>query len=269
MFHTHLNLNLYMSRYPIHLAGFCLILIAFTCGCKTTTEITSVAPTSTGQIVGYVGLEEMDCTPSKSFAGVNVEILGTNTKAVSDSTGRFILDSVPAGYYSISFSKPGFSEYIQGRVEFVGAGILNLVVGTQLGRMRNWNTTINAPTISISSIDTTNFLIQSSSSLPLVLDSAGDTLTNVANTLLYYFGNGPSISYQDASTYFIGGFNIGNGTTTASSSFFNPRIGDTVYVVAYPPPCGLSGYTYFVGDTLKSGLPDIGPSSNTVQTVIH
>src|ERR1035441_5006900 len=108
---------------------------------------TNIAPVSTGQIVGSVQLNEMGSPPSASYAGVSVHILGTSITAVSDSAGNFTLDSVPAGYLNLDYTKPGFQDYIEGSVEFVGAGTLQGVIGTELSRIKNWKTTLSVPTI--------------------------------------------------------------------------------------------------------------------------
>src|ERR1035437_3859625 len=166
-----------MKHHPILCGSVCFTLFALVSGCSTTnlTDVTNVAPVSTGQIVGWVQLQEMDCSTSASPAGVNVALMGTSIKAVSDTTGTFTLDSVPAGYYALDYTKPGFQEFIESPVVFVGAGTAH-GFGTVLGRIKNWKTSLGWPAVTQAYYpipDDTQFTIGFRSDSSTFVDSSG------------------------------------------------------------------------------------------------
>jgi hypothetical protein len=258
-----------MKRKLILIAGFCFIVVALLSGCTTTNTVT--APPSTGQIIGSVQLEEMDCTPSKSSAGVTVQILGTKITAVSDSAGNFTLNGVPAGYWTIRYSKLGYSVLIGLPDAFVGSGTLWLNPGggnpVLLGRVPDWKTTLFAPIVDTTT-STGYYYFSFPSNTPKVVDSSGNTVPNGATRLALFVGRQPSINYMDTNTY----LDPRHGRNPA---YFNRSLaagGDTLYMVAYPFACAYSGYTYqetyYLGDTLKTEFLPIGPPSNTVKFVL-
>lgn len=235
-------------------------------GCTKTTEVASV---STGQIVGSVQLQELDCSFSASSAGVNVQILGTTFATVTDSAGAFVFDNLPAGYYSISFSKTGFTKYVLSPVEFVGAGTLHNVYAG-LDRINNWKTTVNPPTITkdFSDPPDTNFVMSFASNPPVILDSSGN---NAGTGAIYCFiGKSPNINYQDSSTYIA--WTESNYLPEIKINTTRAKDGDTIYMVAYPAQTycygGYFNYSYYSGDTLKTQFCGFGPPSNVIKLVL-
>ena len=217
----------------------------------------------------------MDCTPSASSAGVNVQILGTEISAVSDSSGSFVLSGIPAGYWSISFSKPGFSEIIQSPVEFVGGGSLHLSSNVEIERINNWKTTLSFPSKSKYPGYSSLFSIDFPSGGPMVADSTGKNLFPIENVDIFFFvGSNPNVNYQDTSTYISWNyFNVSsNAGSGGAYNFYSPRAhdGDTLYMIAYPTmPCGgIYQYSYYVGDSLKTTFTGFGPASNIVKIVL-
>jgi hypothetical protein len=242
--------------------------IALLSGCTTTTTVTEVQPASMGKIIGSVQLVEMDCTPSASSAGATVALLGTNYTAITDSSGNWVLDSIPAGYYTIHISKPGFEEYFDGLFPFVGAGTDIFARGLTLARIRNWKVTFSPGTavrsifIGPSTSDTSFNWVDTAT----VVDSAG-TDRSTTTTLYYFFGKSPAINYANPSSilfYFSGSyFQIEGINATVSHS------GDTLYGVTYPASCNDANvFDYYSGDTLKHTFTGFGPPSNVVKIVL-
>ncbi|HWF44385.1 MAG TPA: carboxypeptidase-like regulatory domain-containing protein [Candidatus Kapabacteria bacterium] len=259
-----------MKQSQILFAFFTLALVCIS-GCTTNTTVTEVQPASTGRITGNVFLYEMDGSPSKSYDGVKVNIIGTNINAVSDSSGYFVLDSVPAGYYSIRFSKPGFSDYIFGSFEFVGAGTLRTSRTGELNRIVNWITTIPQPTITKQTygLDTYFVLTFDPPSIS-VLDSTGRP-PSVLTGFYYvgFVGTKPVVNYSDTSSFFY----VNSALLTGLGFSFKPsnRIysGDTIYLVVYPNSYSSNyKFQYYEGDTSKIEYTGLGPSSNTLKIVL-
>jgi len=260
-----------MKNYQVFHASILFSAIAFISGCSTT----SVQPVSTGQIVGTVELHEMDCSASTSSAGVTVQILGTKFTAVSDSSGTFKFDDIPGGYYSFQFSKPGFTTYVQSSVPFIGSGTLEEYVNGQLIRINDWKTTLSPPTISKFAAyppPDSGFLFNFPSGFANVLDSSGNFVDfRSGGYIILYFSKSPAINYMDTGTYFT----TSEATTSGNNNvYLFPKYvhdGDTVYFVGYPLSncyAGQNQYTYYVGDTLKTGYAGYGPPSNTGKVVL-
>jgi hypothetical protein len=259
-------------RGSIFFTAFALIA-----GCSAST----VPPVSTGQIIGTLQLEEMDCSASASYDGVNVQILGTGIGAVSDSAGNFTLTGVPAGYYSISFSKPDFSEYVVSQIEFVGSGtlLLNNISNTSantltLARIRNWKTTLGIPTITkyYTGYDT-EFTFGFSSTSSHELDSAGVDHFSVYGVGLYSFvGKNSNISYQDSNSYFSVSDGSNNGGASSWPYMGSEKVnsGDTVYMIVYSASCvsGPDEYYDYISNTWKTIFTGLGPPSNVIQFVL-
>lgn len=265
-----------MKRHPILRGSIFFTAFSLISGCTTTntTDVTNVAPGSTGQIISTVTLREMDCSLSASYAGVTITILGTKFSSVSDSTGIFSFDSVPAGYYSFLFSKPGFTNGVRSTVPFIGTGILVNDVNATLERINNWKTTLSPPTISkvaVSPTTDSDFQLSFPSGVANVLDSSGNIVAlGAEGEILAFFSKSPSINYRDTSTYFSYSFGSISENSNLIINGTYAHDGDTVYVLGYPySQCQPDfQYTYYVGDTLKTGYSGLGPPSNTMKIVL-
>jgi len=195
--------------------------------------------------------------------------LGTGISAISDSTGKYVLEGVSAGYWTIHFSKPDFCDYYTYPVEFVGNGVLqlwNAFAAPALGRTHNWNSTLAIPTITKSYDPSvapdTEFHITFAPGTSHVLDSTGKDHFSVYGTgLCSLVGKVPNINYQDSNSYISYRFNVW-------PTISNEHSGDTIYMVIYPVACGGSAINYYVGDKLVTALTGLGPPSNTVQIVL-
>ncbi len=252
------------------LSHFAILLsaIALIAGCTTTTNVTDVQTMSTGKIEGSVQLVEMDCSPSASSAGATVALLGTNYATQSDSNGNWVLDSIPAGYYTIHISKPGFEEYFDGLFPFVGGGTDIFARGLTLARIRTWKVTLSPVAVRRSIFIAPNYMDTSfpCSDTPTVVDSARNDYSSTAN-LYYFVGRHPTVNSVDKSDW----VNFGNDPGIIYPKLGNPNehSGDTLYLVAYVATCNNAvSYDYYSGDTLKSVFSGLGPPSNVVKIVL-
>jgi hypothetical protein len=265
-----------MKHHRILFGSIFFVAFALLPGCTTTntTDVTTVAPASTGQIISTVTLREMDCSLSASNLGVTVAILGTKFSAVSDSAGKFTFDSVPAGYYSFLFSKPGFTSYVRSTVAFIGTGTLTNAVNGYLERINNWKTTLSPPTISKiagSTAADSDFQLSFPSGVANILDSSGNIVPlGVGGEILAFFSKSPSINYMDTSTYFSSTFGSISENSNLEIDGTYVRDGDTLYFLGYPYTSCQPDFqaSYYVGDTLKTLYPGLGPPSNTMKIVL-
>jgi len=76
----------------------------------------------TGTIRGFVYLKKEDGSFETVRKGVIARLEGTTIADTSDSTGRWQLDNVSAGAYSVSFSKTGYSVMKYPGTQFIGNG---------------------------------------------------------------------------------------------------------------------------------------------------
>ena len=83
-------------------------------------------PTLTGTIRGFVTLRKENGTFDPIRNKVSVLIEGTAITDTSDSTGRWQLDSVSSGSYTIAFSRPGYSTMKYFGLQFIGNGEMYL-----------------------------------------------------------------------------------------------------------------------------------------------
>lgn len=76
-------------------------------GCKSNDTIIN-STTTTGDLIGTVGLVDAHNNPLANHDGVLVHIEGTSFSAMSDSLGRWVIHDLPSKTYAITFSKSGF-----------------------------------------------------------------------------------------------------------------------------------------------------------------
>ncbi len=85
----------------------------------------SVSVESRGSLVGRVNLYDNHQFLNNS-GGVNVSIDNTSLAARTNQDGFWQIDRVPAGVYSITYSKEGFYTKKNYNIQFVGSGTYNL-----------------------------------------------------------------------------------------------------------------------------------------------
>lgn len=98
---------------------FLLLAAALVGGCKNST---TVEDNDLGTLRGKVAFSDAICDPIANASGATIKIEGTGFSAVTDSSGQWEIDNVPAGIYNIIISKPGFDTNLIAEFEFNGAG---------------------------------------------------------------------------------------------------------------------------------------------------
>lgn len=123
-FYTHRR-----ARKPRHYIreGVCfsgllfVIFLSFLAGCSNTTD--PPAPPTTGETLkGTVTAYTSSSPTLMSASGVEVSIVGTALRAVTDTGGHFEIDNIPAGIYTIVFSKAGFDSMVYPTHHILGVG---------------------------------------------------------------------------------------------------------------------------------------------------
>lgn len=238
-------------------------LFLSSCGSATETAAT------TGSIVGNAPLYEMECSPSLTLGGTVVELLGTSLKTTTDNNGDWSLNQVPAGYYTIRISKPGFTQFIQSGIPFVGAGTMRLSdLPSSFGgltRINGFTTKLALPFVQSlpSGGDTTYTTLFSAT----VTDSASKELYRGSFTA--FVGRTPAIDYRDSTSFLFCGGAENGGSFYFYQSAVRAHHGDTLYMAAYPNPCTWPAkLSYFDGTTQKTEFPGFGPPSNSVAIIL-
>src|SRR5690625_7645950 len=94
---------------PVIICGFVLATIFFG-GCDFSTDPDPL----TGEIVGlvqpYDQWNQVITDPSDQ-KGIKVQLEGTSYSALTDTSGRYVLDEVAASNYTIDLSKSGYGTY--------------------------------------------------------------------------------------------------------------------------------------------------------------
>lgn len=116
---------------------FTLIMLVCASGCNQYD-----APLVTGSIAGFVTpIDESGATLARD--GVKVTIEEAGKSAMTNSDGYWIINDIPAGIYTISFSKNNFSTNKVVAYQFVGNGTA-FITNTQLPIIPPYNTTIDS-----------------------------------------------------------------------------------------------------------------------------
>lgn len=80
-------------------------------------------PPSTGSIKGKVTqFDQFGSTYSVGLNSLTVSVVGTNYSTVTDASGNYRLDYIPAGIYTLAFDKSGCRQYQVQQVNFPGDG---------------------------------------------------------------------------------------------------------------------------------------------------
>jgi hypothetical protein len=114
-----------------------LALIAAFTACKKDTSTQGPAgpqgppgTTAAGTITGKVELYTDQNTPQTTDKGsVLVSIKGTTMSTLTDTTGKYTLNQVPAGIYTMVFSRGGYGVYEEQQISFPGNGKLYINAG--------------------------------------------------------------------------------------------------------------------------------------------
>ena len=101
------------------------VLVVGGMGCSSpTTIVTAPYGNFIGRMTGRVVPTDVngDSLTGK-YSGTTVSLKGTSFSSESDGTGQWILDSVPAGTYTVLYSRPGFFNSGIANITFIGAGV--------------------------------------------------------------------------------------------------------------------------------------------------
>lgn len=107
------------------------LLASLVWGCKdnTVTVYTDALGTYRGKVAQY----GVDGNLVPNQAGATFRIEGTAFSTVTDDSGNFQIDHVPAGIYNLLVTKPGFDTNLAAQYHFSGAGTVflqNLMIQT-------------------------------------------------------------------------------------------------------------------------------------------
>ena len=103
-----------------------VMLVALLAGCERAPVKTDPdAYRLRGTLSGRAGLYNYQ-TFATLHGGITVSVDGTNYKAVTDSTGLWTIRDLPAGIYTLRYSKEGYSTITFSNQQFVGGGELEI-----------------------------------------------------------------------------------------------------------------------------------------------
>ena len=215
-------------------------------GCKSNSTTSSTE--STGNLSGDVVLYDQNCNALADNSGVNVGIEGTAFSGVTNSKGSWTIAGLPAGNYSIAFSKPGYDTTKFGNYHFVvgGAGYFDMINFYQVPAFIPILTSIRLADSLIKETDTT-----------IIAERAGisGTFTNISGISksldgIVYFSTNPLVSPNNITSVV---YSISISALSNHPDFFQRTVAfdlysrgfksrDKVYAVAYSSGCNISSY---------------------------
>ncbi len=102
-----------------HISLFSAItVVLLIAGCKGDTG--PAGPSLTGNMTGFVTLFQSDGSGATDKSGVTVSIQGTSLSATTDSTGKWSMNGLTTGSYTVTYTKVGYGMTEQQGVQFVG-----------------------------------------------------------------------------------------------------------------------------------------------------
>lgn len=190
-------------------------------------------PTLSGDIAGRIYLYTDNGLRLQDNSGVQVSIEGSIISTLSLSDGSWKLSGVPAGIYTIVFSKPGFIANKYFNIQFVGGGTLS-VYSNSLAQI----STISVTQFKLTKSNTNNSLniqgkISSADSLSrTIMILFSKVPISVSPTMSYLFSMSAWI--QPDSTTFSQVFNIYDYMRTE----YGLPSGTNLYAIAFALPRG-------------------------------
>ena len=109
-----------MPHRNVRILFICAIALFTIPSCKETT-VSSGVP---GDIIGTIQLYDTNYVAMTENSGVKVSLESTTYSALSDANGKWHLTNIPAGTYTLVFSKDGYATRKQQDFEFTGNGTL-------------------------------------------------------------------------------------------------------------------------------------------------
>jgi hypothetical protein len=188
------------------------------------------APVANAKGIVFLYLEDASFVEHR--AGTRVSIEGTAYATVTDDTGRWAINGIPAGVYTIVAERPGFGYTKLPDVDLTMGGSLSNV-GFGLHEL---------PSFTVTSVQ-----LELTSDSVTIRASASATAP-IQRAVEFYFGKSEPI-YDSASTWLAeGAIPLDGGLAQASINLaledFAPLFahGDTVHIAAYPANRFTSGY---------------------------
>ncbi len=245
---------------------FALVIAGSIDSCRTTTDTVT-----TGIMTGTMSLVDASCNYA-SPDSVTVELLGTKFKGLSDTDGIWKISEIPAGYYDIQFSKPGYARSRVNNVEFVGAGTLDLdlrepTAGAEhLGPRSTTTVALSNVTTTVAASSTPS-RFQGDSIVTVNVLATPTTAMSKNDVLTLYCSKSPNVDLLDPSTYFYAGSWVSlQSHFSFSEKMIGLHAGDTVYVIAgFMNNCSTLSYSDSSGNNI---YPAVGPLSTPVAMVI-
>ena len=250
-----------MRQVPYILA--CLSTLAFAACSSSSDSGNSTPAITTGTLYGHMYLADTAGKIIPSSAGILVEIPGTSKSTTTDSAGRWSLD-LPIGYYTLKFTKQGYTHFAQSEIAFLGTGSLEVYPSyIPLWPITNDTVTIFPPYAINYSAGGKYWTLQM---MPTMLNGKYDDYLFPC----YFVAKSPQIDYHDSGSYVfyttqesLGSFNI----TINGPSFHS---GDTVYLEAYNAYGGWVNFQYYDTDgrTVRKDFYGFGKPSNVLKVVL-
>ena len=191
--------------------------------------------TITGRVVRY---DEYGTLSNATWSNTSVSIDGTSFSTITDTTGSYTLNNVPAGVYTISYSKLNLANTKEQQISFPGNG--KLYVNTSIADKATFNITGYVKDTIVSSVPQIRCNIAittyTNSRNITVIYSKVNSLT-ISNNLSYqyveHFNTYPnSTNFQFGNTYIY--------NNPAYNSIFPS--GSVIYVKVYPNNTQKSSY---------------------------
>jgi hypothetical protein len=223
----------------IQLALIAICLLAY-CGCKGPTGLDGATGSQLkGDIFGYVDVYDVGGRLLPDKRGVQItsdetQVIAAKT-TTTDSTGRWSLNDLYAGIYSISASKAGYTSGTVSNFQFVGGGkaYLNSTLGI-----------IQLPSFTITSLGLIG-AITDSLGQQLKIDITPPAVVGENRAFIVVYGKVPTVGINTSDalvtstvtfTYKQAGsaiFSLRNAISTLQNTY-GMKSGDKVYAVAYP-----------------------------------
>ncbi len=237
-------------------------------GCKGSTG--PVGPTGpggpslTGKLSGLVTLIDTNGIQPTNRSGVSVTIDGLSKSAMTDSTGKWVIDTLSTGIYAINISKTNYGMTKRINVQFTGGGTVFL--GTDI---------LSAvPNFSVSNLSYT----PGNQYVDIKGNISFSSPQSIGRNIILFIGNSSNVSSSPANY-----LEIVNGFANDTALTFTQRIttanfnqiviatGSTAYIIAYSssaPAANSSRYTDVItgkfiytslGTTPSAVLPIVTP----------
>jgi hypothetical protein len=232
-----------------------ILIISLINGCKGPEG--PAGPILTGDMIGYVILDDNNGNYLKDNSAVTVSLEGTGNSTTTAQDGRFVLSGVSAGTYNIVFNKSGYGITKIISYQFVGGGqvFLDHIYLNQI------------PQYTISDL-TSSF---SSGSLVISGKYNGVKPGSLYLSYAIFASSFPGVSSNPADYNFSYTNSTYNSDSTFSSTIygfpanFGFQSGQTVYFIAY---AGVGYEQYIDLATGKYFFPALNPTPSNVISVI-